>query len=172
MEKVMNFDYKQEINIDPGNLDLECLEHAGRFQRYSQEAAEAKMAMEKGKRELEVTTALVELDVRKQAIAKDLKQTESTIKALCTVDPRMTLAHEKFHDLRKNYEILSTAVAAFEHRKTNISDLVKLHGQGYFSSPEPRPLVRERVKKQTDDRINDLAMGVLKRMDKTKKKGG
>jgi hypothetical protein len=166
----MKFDFTNDIAIDPDNLDLECLEHAGRYQRYSQECVEAEMAMEKGKRELEVTTALVELDIRKKN--ENNKITEALVKALITTDPRMALAFEKFQDLRKNYKILSTAVTAFDHRKRTLTNLVSLHGQGYFASPEARPLVRENAKKQSEDTMADLAMGVLKRMDKTKKKGG
>jgi hypothetical protein len=154
-----DFNFAADVSIDPDNLDQECLEHAGRYQRYSEEMAKAKVALEKGKRELEVTLALVELAIRRG----EGKLTEAMVKALVTTDPRTQLAYEKYYDIKKEYEILNTAVSAFEHRRTNLSDLVRLHAQSYFSSPEARPLVRERKKKQEDNDLTDKAMEILRK---------
>jgi hypothetical protein len=161
--EVMNFDYKKDIEIDPDNLDLECLDHASRYQYYSQEQALVRIRLDKAKRRIDVIIAEANLKVRKKARGGDSKITETEIKSLVEIDEDVKKAYDEYFEIKKTYDLLSAAVSAFDHRKRTLTNLVSLHGQGYFSSPAARPLVRQQAKKEMEEKVDKGVAEALKR---------
>lgn len=151
------YDYKAELEIDPNNLDQECLEQAARYMKYAKACTDAQHDMDKAKRSLEVTLSEREMYVRanigallKRKGMDDVKVTESVIKSFVDVDPEVKEKYDEFFKRQKDFRYLSNAVAAFDQRKRTITNLVQLAGMGYYAMPDTRPLNREwnRIKQE------------------------
>ena len=153
--------YKEDLEIDPDNLDVECLTHSGRYQDMAEIVVDAKDDFDRAKRELDVSLAYIELDIRKNSKEKI---TEAVATALITTDPRTQLAYEKYFDIKKEYEIIKTGMDGWGQKDSRLKDLVKLHGQSYFAGPtEGRLLTREIKKKQEDNDLTEKAMEILRK---------
>ena len=166
------FDYEQDLNIDPDALDVEWLGQANTFMKYSREAANMKMEVGKAKELVDVTRAALEFAIRDDPEAfKDLpeKKTESVINSAIAlagqgkleaigakanyVDPLMKDYQEALHALneaQRDYDYVQAAVRSMDHKRTALENLVKLAQQNYFATPdEPRDLSKEAQKRAT-----------------------
>ena len=136
------FNYENDLAIDPHALDEEWLRHPGFYMKYAEELANAQKARDKAKERLDVIRAEIDTDIRtnpdKYSIAKI---TEAVVTNTILLQDDYQQMIEDLSD--KNYEvnILQAAVRAFDHRKKALENLVQLHIASYFAGPkEPRNL--------------------------------
>lgn len=145
--------YKDDIEIDPNNLDLECLRQPALFLKYSELLADAKQNLDRARRNLDKETARISLEIRtnpEEYTGDTKKPTEAMITALVDTDDSINRANAIVIKCRHDVEILQGIVNSFEQRKRSLNNLVSLHGQQYFSGPEStRPLNREFIKNQS-----------------------
>lgn len=134
--------YEAELEIDPDALDVEWLEQAARYMRWSKLSADARSKRDRAKEALEVTVATVAMKIRAKPETFGLvKVTEGGIQELITVDEDVRAAKENLLAAQHETDIMFAAVSSFEQRKSALENLVKLAGQGYFSTPQvPRDL--------------------------------
>ena len=164
-------DYRQDMSIDDSSLDLEVLDQPELMLKYSELCAEAKFDMDEEKENLELLHAQLDIEIRKDPEAFDLKNvkiTEAVILNTIKQEENWQLANKKYLKARYTYEVLKGAVTAVEHRKTSLELLVKLYGQQYFAGPSvPRDLAAERRRKQAN--ADDVVALAMKKRTRTKK---
>ncbi|HUW44467.1 MAG TPA: hypothetical protein VMW50_01605 [Dehalococcoidia bacterium] len=135
--------FQQDKEIDPSQLDVECVRQSDRFFHWSEMAVEAGYRVDRAKLKLDVTKARLEMKCRqKPANFGLIKATESGIEAA-------VLAHEDYYatyrawlDAKREQKMLDAAVASMESKRRMLDNLIRLHGQQYFAGPStPHDLV-------------------------------
>jgi len=155
--------YDDLTYIDKNNLDDECCILPALFDYWSERECEFREEVDIAKDKLEVVKAQVDLYYRSMSL-KDIEEkrgqsitskTESAIKSLIVDDDRVKAAHDHYHEVRKKHRVFTRLLKRIEVKKWGLDNLVKLHGQGYFS--EIKGGVKERsiiaMKKRLADEI-------------------
>lgn len=143
------YNYEEELSIDPLALDIEWLDQASLFMRYAEAQADARLEMDQAKENMEQVRAKVDSAVRRGFYAssesgKKERLTETQVSNLVTQHTEYRSAVSDYLTSKHNYEILAAAVKAFEQRRAALENLVKLQGLNYFAGPvEPRDLGHE-----------------------------
>lgn len=133
-----NYDYKSEIVIDADALDVEWLQQPQLFIKYAEATVKAEMRYDKAKEYLDFIRAELDTEIRSNPLLytqSDKKPTEGRISSLILTNPKYKNALDRYNTTKKQFKILSVALKAFEQRKSALENLVRLHGQSYFSSP-------------------------------------
>lgn len=142
-----DLNYDEDLKIDPDALDVECLRQPQLFMEYAEAASEARRDMDFAKEELEVGRASLNNDIRRnpsEYLGEGIKVTEAVIVGAIIVNKKYQDLLKKHLEAKHNYDLLSSAVKAFEQRKSSLEYLIRLTGQQYFSGPEsPRDLKGE-----------------------------
>lgn len=124
------------LDIDKESLDEEWLNQPRLYKEYSDLLAEANRDMDDAKNELEITRAELEQAIRlkpnKFALAK---VTDNSVKACILAQDEYQTQQRVYLDAKHRADILKGAVAALDHRKRALENLVYLHGQGYYATP-------------------------------------
>lgn len=137
-------DYKLDLLIDKNNLDDECVKSASLFGEWATAEELANERVDDAKAYLELVKAEVELGVRGMGVAdintkyglKLSGLTEGTVKSIIVVDPGVLEAQQLYYSAKAEAAKLKVATASFAKRHDSLSNLVKLHGQGFFSQVE------------------------------------
>lgn len=152
-EKETEFDFEKDISINKFKLDEECLSHSAIYARYAQAQAEAKTLVSMAKDNLELTQA-ERYDVIKENFEKDgIKATIPMMEKAVLCDEEVIKAKKKVREAEDVYAKLSVSVSAFEHRKSELDNLVKLYCAGYFSTPSSSADVKKNINEQTSTAV-------------------
>jgi hypothetical protein len=123
------------LSIDQNLLDREWLNQPRFFFRYAKMLADARMAFEQAKANLKVVAAEADQKVRIRAAKLEEKVTEAIVFATVQRREDYRDAEQAVFTAKHNMDVLDAAVTALEHRKSALENLVRLHGQNYFSTP-------------------------------------
>jgi hypothetical protein len=143
--------YNEEIEIDPDALDVECLRQASLFMKYSQREA-------REKRNVALATENVKI-IRSELIKlaagnKDLGNAQK-VEAFYREHPKHKEAKQELIEAEYQLNIATSAVFAFNHRKTMLEKLVQLAMADYFARPsEPRDVRKELDKRRENTEIH------------------
>lgn len=163
-------EFAQDINIDPNQLDVECLRQAEVFFKWAERSAAARASSDYAKTNVDVVEAELHMQCRKKPEGFGLgKSTEAAIKAAVTAHQKYKTAEHDYHMKRAESLWLDKAVDAMEQKKRMLEVLITLHGQQYFAGPTaPRNLPREwdRHRKASEDRVNEKAMKFARKRKK------
>lgn len=131
-------DYKQDIKIDPNNLEQEWVEHSSIYLYYAEAHAEAIDTRDRNKQNLELEHSKLDQKYRKTWDSKfpDTKMTEGGIKAVILQDPFYKKALALLNKANHNVNLMSVAKSAFEHKKRALENLVSLRISGFYSAPK------------------------------------
>lgn len=129
------FDFEKDLSINKYRLDEECLSHSSLYFRYAEAQQEAKNKVSRAKNNLELIQSERNLAIREELAKKGTKSTESMVDKLVASDEIVLKAKNKVIEAENIYSRLSVAVQAFEHRKSELDNLVKLYCSGYYSLP-------------------------------------
>ena len=142
---IQDLDFEHDITIDKHALDLELLELSSLTLKYNRHLADCRLAMDKAKEKLEYTAATLVNKMRTNPQEYDLeKVTEGALRDKLLQSNLYQNQQEKTNAARYNYEIAQAASRAMQDKKTALENLVKLHGQNYFSSPNlPKQIDRD-----------------------------
>jgi hypothetical protein len=143
------FDFEKDLSINKFRLDEECLSHSSIYFRYAEAAAKAKTRAAKAKDNLELVKAERYDEIKTEFEKKGLKTTIPMMDKAVLSDSEVIEATNK---LRKAEDIsakLDVAVKAFEHRKSELDNLVKLYCAGYYSMPNANETSKKDVNEQT-----------------------
>jgi hypothetical protein len=140
--------YESDIQIDETALDVEWIEHPGKMLTYTTGAAEAHRDMDLAKAKLDFVKAKLDRDIRESASGTSQRLTEFGIQSMILLEPEYDEANREFIEAKFQYEVASGVVKSFEHRKSALENLVRLHGQSYFAGPSvPHNLSEERTRR-------------------------
>lgn len=145
------------VEIDPNNLDKECIRLPSDYLQYCFAAVDAKADLDEAKAELDVTEADILADVRDNPHKYGLEISERTkaptdkaCAAQVAIDPRYKKMIAKVNELKYEAEIAQAIVNAFEVKKRSIANLIDLHSMGYFSNVKLSKEGKEAVEKMTE----------------------
>ena len=158
--KEAELDFEKDISINKYRLDEECLSHAGIYARYLSAQADADTAVSRAKDNLELVKA-ERYDIIKAGFEK--KQVKATIPMLekaVSSDEEVVEAKNALREAEDVLAKLTVAVKAFEHRRSELDNLVKLYCAGYYSMPTgndsgSRPTANEQVSKDMRKKLNN-----------------
>lgn len=129
--------YSEDLEIDKFNLEQEWIEQSSLFFKYMQLEADAAKREAEIKEACDITLAEVEKEVRACPGEYGLKEKPpaSAVMAAVNLSKDVQEAREELRDARHELAMMQAAVRAFTHRKSALENLVRLQGQGYYSSP-------------------------------------
>lgn len=154
MEKENQGDnFQEELSIDKYKLDEECISHSSRYAYYSEAQAVAKSNVSKAKDKLELVESESNLKIRKKFADEGQKVTESVISCTLAMDSEVIQAKAELREAEEIFGRLSVAVQAFEHRKAELDNLVKLYCAGYYSTPSAKEGVKNNINSMTENSI-------------------
>jgi len=128
--------YARDLIIDEHSLDEEWIKQPRLFMQYAKESAVKKREYDITKAKFEVLEAEIDTEVRSDPESYiNGKITEKSIKNAVLTNADYLEAQQDLIDLAHELEIMKYAVRSFEQKKSALENLVKLHGQGYYSEP-------------------------------------
>lgn len=153
-------DYDADVSIDEQALDVEWLEHPSLMGKYCSLAAAAQRDLDLAKERLDVVDAEISHSVRSDPGRYGIsKITEDLVKSTVLVQPEHQEASQDFILRKYEHAMAQGAVRAFEHRKSALENLVRLHGQSYFAGPSvPHDLSDERQRRDSARRARDTGV--------------
>lgn len=126
-------------DVDPDRLEEHWVEQPRLMGKYSEQAADARLALGEAKSDLELAEAELFLKVKADPAKYDLdKPTEAMVKAKIVTFKRYQEAAKAVRDAQHRVHLLDGIVNTIEHRKRTLEGLVDLHGQGYFAAPRAK----------------------------------
>lgn len=160
--------YREDIAIDPDQLDVACLEQPSMVFDYNEEYARAKRRAERAKANIDLVKAQCIADIRENFKEYGMaKYSETGAKSMAETMEEYIEAQEEYQEARYEQDVLSAAVKAFDHRKSMLQELVQLHGASYFAGPSvPRELSKEWAKGKTRDSARESVKSRMKRKGK------
>ena len=146
--------YEKDITIDETGLDIECLNQAALFMKYSINSAEAAMARDLAKDGLDLVRAQIDKEIRSTPERFYITKITETVVSNCIIEqPDYEKANKAYLQARYEADVAQGAVRAFDQKKSMLEALIKLHGQNYFAGPSiPCNLEEEKAKRQ--ERVN------------------
>jgi hypothetical protein len=135
--------FQRDKEIDPNQLDVECVRQSDRLHHWAEQAVEAGYRMDRAKLKLEVTKARLEIQCRRKPADFGLAEArEKGIEAAVIAHEEYQDAYKAWLDARKEAKLLDAAVNSMESKRRMLEGLIKLHGQQYFAGPNvPKDLV-------------------------------
>lgn len=145
----MVMDYESDINIDEQALDVEWLNHPSRVVKYNKHAAQTRFDMDMAAEKIKVIKAQLDQQVRSDppafGIISGTRLTEAAVDSVVQTHPDYQEAVREHLSARYEYDVAMSVSKAFDHRKSALENLVRLHGQSYFAGPSvPHNLTEER----------------------------
>ncbi|WP_155631128.1 hypothetical protein [Burkholderia cepacia] len=111
---------KQDLQVNPNDLDEAVISQAPMFVHYAQQAALARRQWEKCKLAADVMESTLDSAWRKKFVLDGQKATEKMVENAVKSDPRMIAAQTKVIEARALYDIANDAREAYMQRKDMI----------------------------------------------------
>jgi hypothetical protein len=153
---MQDINYERDIRIDESALDVEWLEQPRLMVKYAQHATACTKVAELAEQHLDVLKADLDKDIRQNPGMYSIKNpTVEAIKNAIIANETIQEANKAWIEAKFEANMAWNAVKAFEHRKSALENLVKLHGQQYFASPTvPRDLSAEWTKRSSQQKAD------------------
>lgn len=144
-------EYERDLSIDEKALDVEWLEHPSRMFKYCRTQAQAHRDLDYAKESLNLVKARLDLDIRRSPELYDVvKVSEGSVSAAILMHSDYQVANNIVREAQYQHDVIRGVVTSFDHRKSALEALVKLHGQQYFAGPSvPHNLSEERAQRDT-----------------------
>ena len=151
-------DFERDLRIDKYKLDDECISHPALYYHYSEMAVTAKNEVAVLADILKLKMGEANVAIRNRFTKKEVKFTEAVISAEVEKDESVITAREELREAELNYTRIQAGVSAFEHRKSQLDNLVRLYCAGYFSTPsstgKPNESINEQAAKAVRKNLN------------------
>jgi len=146
--KKAELNFEQDLSIDKYKLDQECVTHSALYYRYSELAAKAKNEVGLLQDNLKLVMGEVNISIRNKLTKDEIKVTEALVNAEAEKSQAVIDARAELREAEVNLARLQAGVFAFEHRKSQLDNLVKLYCSGYFSTPSNSGKQKESANEQ------------------------
>lgn len=161
-------DYKRDVSIDFNNLDKEWLKQPSLTLEYGEVLADARLRLDKMKEVFDITKAEIDISTRGFWSESGKKFTEAQIAAEVLLNKKVRKASEELMKAREDLGSIQVAYDAIQTKKSALENLVKLHGQDWFSRPvEPRETggtgFTDRMNSALKERSNEAAKEAARR---------
>lgn len=149
-----DFDYTEEVSIDPYNLDQEWLRHSQLVLKYNEALAEARRDMDLAKEDVDLSEAEADNEIREQS---EKKPPEDAIKKLIVAHPKVQEARRALVEAKFVFGKLQAGCSAIDAKGKALENLVKLHLNQYYAEPtadiEARGVIDGVKAKAAKDRV-------------------
>lgn len=125
-------DLQQDLRIDKDDLDVEAIIQPSRFHHAGEGHAYAVSRRDKAKHDLEVTTAVLDKDVRDQMSSDGEKITEALVKAQVVREQEYQRAYREYLAACLDADRWEALKNAYRHRADMVKGLIQLYQIGYF----------------------------------------
>lgn len=161
----MELNYQKDKVIDINNLEAEIIRQSDLGVMYAEYYAKCLIQLRKAEEALKIIKADLTMEVLEDPSAIGLEKTPTG--AMIEAYYRNHEKHKKAKELyMQAYEAKEYAEVGKKEicvtRKNMLSELVKLHGQSYFSSPEIPKTIKE-INEQVEKKANKKVSKKLKR---------
>jgi len=158
MQREFGLDWHADLRIGLHNLEKEWLEQPRLMMRYCELCAESIHNYDDAKQVHDIVVAQCAHDARIDPDSFDIgKITESSIKEVVSLDKECQQAERKANLAKHRTALMQSATRCLEQRRSALENLVKLHGQNYFSEPSlqgvDQSTLKEARHRETHDRI-------------------
>lgn len=157
-------DYNKDMKIDETALDVELLNQPKLATKWGEYWARCQKKFTQAEENVKV----VRSELVEEIFAKGGKPTGPIIEAYYRTHPRHIKAKKKW--IKAQFELNMADVAKWQignTRKESLQELVKLHGQSYFSGPNvPRDLTNEAAKKRKQEKADSGVKNKMQRKSK------
>lgn len=159
----MNDKWKEDVEINPDALDVEWCKQASLFGEYCVLQAEARRQIDTLKEGMEVKAAGLGLKIRACPSQFGLdKVTEASVQAVILLDKNYAEQLGQLHNAQYEYDVITAAVRALDHKKSALENLVRLQGQNYFAGPSvPREIGAEWAKEAERNGARDKVKAAM-----------
>lgn len=153
------------FEIEQDLLDKEWVRQPQIYFEYATKAASALENRDRLKSNLDYIIASTSKDVREAPEKYGLaKVTESAVAETVAVNEMVTAATDAYNAARTEHYLLEKALVALDHKKKALENLVYLHGQNYFSSPQfQEKAASQQVKEFKNSAAKKSVAKILKR---------
>lgn len=157
-----DFDIKSDLKINKYKLDEECLTHASTYNRYAEMATKSKTELTKAKDKLSLITAQRNIAIREEIIKSGSKVTEKMIESYLEADKEVLKAKKEVREIEEVNVTFNAMLDSFDHRKSELDNLVKLYCAGYYS------VVGNKKETSTETTEKDIRKNLNKKAKKGK----
>lgn len=134
------------FEVNQEELDKEWVQQPHNYYDYAVQLADAKLALEEHKSSLDVVRADCDLHIRANPEEYNLeKVTEKVVESTILQQEDYSKALKRVQKAKYEVDLLAAAVQALDQKKHALQNLVSLHGQNYFASPQVNETGREVV---------------------------
>lgn len=128
------------FKIDPNQLDHECLQQPDLVHQYSMTLAKANIKLKKAMKALEDYRLVLGAKVRDKPEKYGVyKVTEGAVATALHRSEKYKQLQTEVEEAEYAVELAWVDVHAIKSKQQSLTDLVKLHGQSYFSSVPTTP---------------------------------
>lgn len=159
---IEDFDIKTDLKINKYKLDEECLTHASTYNRYAEMATKTKTELTKAKDKLSLITAQRNIAIREEIIKSGSKVTEKMIESYLEADKEVLKAKKEVREIEEVNATFNAMLDSFDHRKSELDNLVKLYCAGYYS------VVGNKKETSTETTEKDIRKNLNKKAKKGK----
>lgn len=159
---INDFDIKTDLKINKYKLDEECLTHASTYNRYAEMATKTKTELTKAKDKLSLITAQRNIAIREEIAKSGSKVTEKMIESYLESDKEVLKAKKEVREIEEVNATFNAMLDSFDHRKSELDNLVKLYCAGYYS------VVGNKKETSTETTEKDIRKNLNKKAKKGK----
>lgn len=157
-----DFDIETDLKINKYKLDEECLTHASTYNRYAEMALKTKTELTKVKDKLSLITAQRNIAIREEIAKSGSKVTEKMIESYLESDKEVLNAKKEVREIEEVNATFNVMLDSFDHRKSELDNLVKLYCAGYYS------VVGNKKETSTETTEKDIRKNLNKKAKKGK----
>ena len=149
---------QKKLQIDEHGLEIALRDLPTLIEEVGQAYVLSISERDEAKQELDEIEAIVDSEIRSEAVANDEKVTEKDVDSQKKLDKRVKAANKKFLDLKLESAQWGVLKEAFEKRSYALSKLVDLYISNYYSDIEKKgngdfkTVQSHRVKKELSER--------------------
>ena len=147
-------DYKEDLHIDKNNLDGEWLDQPKLVYKYGRELAQHEREVKKLNEDLKtLRSELINKATQEPTryLGQGVKATGGSLEAYYRTHKKYKKLKKEVHDAELERDLVNVAYYAVQGRRAALDNLVRLHGQQYFSQPtgdvKTRALQKDRDKR-------------------------
>jgi len=127
---------KNELTINLNHLERACQKQPQLLQKWGSNKAELTKKRKNKENELKIKKAEKCREIRRNPRAFGLdKVTEKALDDICLLDLTIQKIIRDLHELEYEEDMSDIMVKSLQDRRTQLENLVKLHGQMYWSKP-------------------------------------
>lgn len=152
-----DFDIETDLKINKYKLDEECLTHASTYNRYAEMTLKTKTELTKAKDKLSLITAQRNIAIREEIAKSGSKVTEKMIESYLESDKEVLKAKKEVREIEEVNATFNAMLDSFDHRKSELDNLVKLYCAGYYSVVGKKETSTETTEKDIRKNLNKKA---------------